>query len=70
MSSCGSSIIKVLKRDGSWRKCIDYCALNKITIKNIYPLPRIDDLLDQLQLAKLFTKLDLKSSYHQVMIKA
>jgi hypothetical protein len=49
--------------------CIDYKALNKITLKNRYPLPRIDDLLDQLQRAKYFTKLYLKSGYHQVHVK-
>jgi hypothetical protein len=50
--------------------CIDYHALNKITIKNRYHFPRIDDLFDQLHQAKLFSKLDLKSGYHQVKIKA
>jgi len=49
--------------------CIDYRELNKITLKNKYPLPRIDDLLDQLQQEKYFTKLDLKFGYHQVRVK-
>ncbi len=49
--------------------CIDYMALNKISHKNRYPLPRIDNLLDQLQQAECFTKLDLKSRYHQVRVK-
>eukprot|EP00253_Pinus_taeda_P025902 PITA_25902 len=67
-SPCGSAIILMRKKDGSWRMCIDYRALNKITIKNRYPLPLIDDLLDQLKEAVYFTKLDLHSGYHQFRV--
>ena len=67
-SPYGSPIVLVRKKDGSWRMCIDYRALNKITTKNCYPLPRIDDLLDQLKEAVYFTKLDLHSGYHQVRV--
>jgi hypothetical protein len=63
-SPCGSHIIIVPKKDGTWEMCIDYKSLNNVTLKNRYPLPMIDDLLDYLQHAKLFTKLDLKSRYH------
>jgi len=59
----------IINMERSWRMCIDYCTLNKITINIIYPLPRIDDFLDQLQEEKLFTKLDLKLGYHQVRNK-
>ena len=65
-SPCGSPIPK---KDGTWQFCIDYRALNKITVKNHYPIPRIDDLLDQLKGEKLFNKIDLKFGYHQVLIE-
>jgi hypothetical protein len=67
-STCGSSIVMVPKKDGTWRMCIDYQALNKIMVKNRYPLPRIDDLLDQLKNVVYFTKLDLCSGYHQIRV--
>jgi hypothetical protein len=68
-SPCGSPIVLVQKMDGTWQLCIDYIALNKITVRNCYPIPRIDDLLDLLKGEKFFSKIDLKSSYHQVPIE-
>ena len=59
----------VRKKDESMRMCIDYRELNKMTIKNQYPLPRIDDPLDQLQGACMFSKIDLRLAYHQVRVK-
>ena len=69
-SPWGAPVLFVKKKDGSFRMCIDYRQLNKVTIKNRYPLPRIDDLFDQLQVACTFSKIDLKSGYHQLKIRA
>ncbi|KAI3745933.1 hypothetical protein L6452_08345 [Arctium lappa] len=67
-SPWGAPVLFVKKKDGSMQMCIDYRELNKVTIKNKYPLPRIDDLFDQLQGAGCFSKIDLRSGYHQVKV--
>ena len=59
----------VKKKDGTLRLCVDYRQLNKMRVKNKYPLPRIDDLLNQLKGASVFSKVDLRSGYHQLRIK-
>jgi hypothetical protein len=64
----GAPVIFVQKKDGTQRFCVDYHALNEVTIKNKYPLPRIDDLFDQLHGACVFSKIDLRSRYHQLKI--
>ncbi|KAL4034965.1 hypothetical protein IC575_003639 [Cucumis melo] len=69
VSPWGARVLFVKKKDGSMRLCIDYRELNKVTVKNRYPLPRIDDLFDQLQGATVFSKIDLRSRYHQLRIK-
>ncbi|GKV11106.1 hypothetical protein SLEP1_g22390 [Rubroshorea leprosula] len=66
----GAPVLFVKKKDGSMRLCIDYQELNKVTVKNQYPLPRIDDLFDQLKGAQVFSKIDLRSGYHQLKIKS
>ena len=67
-SPFGAPILFVKKKDGTMRMCVDYRALNNITIKNSYPLPRVDELFDRLQGARYFSKIDLRSGYHQIRI--
>ena len=69
VSPWGAPILFVKKKDGSMRLCIDYRELNMVTVRNRYPLPRIDDLFDQLQGACVFSKIDLRSGYHQLEVK-
>ncbi|GKA05789.1 putative reverse transcriptase domain-containing protein [Tanacetum coccineum] len=67
-SPWGAPVLFVKKKDGSFRMCIDYRELNKLTVKNRYPLPRIDDLFDQLRGACPFLKIDFRSGYHQLRV--
>ncbi|GJW43074.1 putative reverse transcriptase domain-containing protein [Tanacetum coccineum] len=68
-SPWGASVLFVKKNDGSFWMCIDYRELNKLTVKNRYPLSRIDDLFDQLQGSSIYSKIDLRSSYHQLRVR-
>jgi hypothetical protein len=67
-SPWGAPMIFVLKKDGTQRLCVDYRALNEVSFKNKYPLPRTDDLFDQLCGACVFSKIDLRSGYHQLKV--
>ena len=69
VSPWGAPFLFVKKKDGTLRLCIDYRQLKKVTVKNRYPLPRIDDLFDQMRRAKVFSKIDLSFGYHHVRIK-
>ncbi len=69
VSPCGAPVIFTKKKDGSWRMCVDYRALNAATIKNKYPLHHIEDLFDQLKGAKVFSKIDLQSGYNQIRVR-
>nr|GFB24150.1 retrovirus-related Pol polyprotein from transposon 17.6 [Tanacetum cinerariifolium] len=68
-SPWGASVLLVKKKDGSFRMCIDYQELNKLMVKNRYPLPRIDNLFDQLQRSSVYSKIDMRSSYHQLRVR-
>jgi hypothetical protein len=68
-SPCGAPVLFVQKKDGSQRMCVDYRSLNDVTVKNKYPLPRIEDLFDQMRGARVFLKIDLRSGYHQMRIR-
>ncbi|GKD12383.1 hypothetical protein Tco_1196790 [Tanacetum coccineum] len=68
-SPWGAPVLFVKKKDGSFRMCIDYHELNKLTVKNRYPLPWIDDLFDQLQGSNIYSKIDLRSGYHQLIVR-
>jgi hypothetical protein len=68
-SPWGAPVLFIQKNDGSQRMCVDYRSLNDVTIRNKYPLPRIEDLFDQMRGARVFYKIDLRSGYHQMKIR-